>query len=395
MPVIEDLSPERHDELTGLVALQQIDQLGPMGIAALLAKTGTMTKLLHQPINLHAVLGLRAKAREQLSNFLRHPRQSRLWCNAENALAWLFAQGHSVVLKTDDNFPKGLLELNDCPPLIYCAGDISLLNNNSISIVGTRKPSSGYVPFTEHLASQLAVAGLTIVSGMAVGIDVAAHRGALAVGGETVAVWATGLDIVYPPSEHDLAQKIIQQGCVITEMPVGTPALPSYFPRRNRLVSALGLGVVVVQAGLPSGSLITAHYAAEQNREVFAVPGSVQNPLSRGTHQLIKDGAILVESDQDVLAVINQRLTAYGLPLIGSSEDAKLSLDSSSTEVGPINEELRTILTAIGYDPCPFEVIESRLSHPVEQLSAALIDLELEGLIQVVGGLYTRNYHKK
>ena len=227
---------------------------------------------------------------------------------------------------------------------------------------------------------------------MAVGIDAAAHRGALAVDGQTVAVWATGLDIVYPPSHAALAQQIIQQGCVITEMPVGTPALPSYFPRRNRLVSALGFGVLVVQAGLPSGSLITAHYAAEQNREVFAVPGSVQNPLSRGGHQLIKDGAVLVESEADVLAVINQRLTAYGLPIIGSGEQSRVGLDRSNNEIPALCPTLQTVLAAIGFDPSPFEVIEARLSEPVEALSAALVDLELEGLIQVIGGLYTRNY---
>ena len=392
MSAIDNLSPQRLAELTGLVALQQIEQLGPVGIAALLAKTGTVTQLLQQPPNLNTVVGLRIKAKQQLTGFLRHPRQSRLWIDAENALAWLAAQGHSVILKTDENFPKGLLELDDCPPLIYCAGDTRLLKKSAISIVGTRKPSGGYGLLTERLASKLAAAGLAIISGMAVGIDAAAHRGALAVDGQTVAVWATGLDIVYPPSHAALAQQIIQQGCVITEMPVGTPALPSYFPRRNRLVSALGFGVLVVQAGLPSGSLITAHYAAEQNREVFAVPGSVQNPLSRGGHQLIKDGAVLVESEADVLAVINQRLTAYGLPIIGSGEQSRVGLDRSNNEIPALSPTLQTVLAAIGFDPSPFEVIEARLSEPVEALSAALVDLELEGLIQVIGGLYTRNY---
>jgi DNA processing protein len=392
MSAIDSPCPQRLDELTGLVALQQIEQLGPIGIAALLAKAGTVTQLLQQPPNLNTVVGLRTKAKQQLSGFLSHPRQSRLWIDAENALAWLAAQGHSVILKTDENFPKGFLELGDCPPLIYCAGDSSFLNKSAISIVGTRKPSGGYGLLTERLASQLAAAGLTIVSGMAVGIDAAAHRGALAVGGQTVAVWATGLDIVYPPSHSALAQQIIQHGCVITEMPVGTPALPSYFPRRNRLVSALGFGVLVVQAGLPSGSLITAHYAAEQNREVFAMPGSVQNPLSRGCHQLIKDGAVLVESETDILAVINQRLTAYGLPLVGSCVPSGEGVDRPIKEALAISPTLQTVLAAIGYDPSPFEVIESLLSQPVEGLTAALVDLELEGLIQVVAGLYTRNY---
>lgn len=157
-------------------------------------------------------------------------------------------------------------------------------------------------------------------------------------------------------------------------------------------MSALGVGVLVVQAGLPSGSLITAHYAAEQNREVFAVPGSIQNPLSRGGHQLIKEGAVLVESETDVLAVINQRLTAYGLPLIGSGEQSRAGLDRSNEEILALSPTLQTVLAVIGFDPSPFEVIEARLSEPVEALSAALVDLEHEGLIQVIGGLYTRNY---
>ncbi len=393
MSVIENPSSERLEELTALIALQQIEQLGPVGIAALLAHSGTASNLFRRPVNLNSVVGLRAKAREQLSVFLRHPRQNRFWKEAEQSLAWLADQGYCVVLKTDASFPKGFLELNDCPPLIYCAGDRKLLNTSSLSIVGTRKPTAGYVPLTEQLASQLASAGLTIISGMAVGIDAAAHRGALAVKGKTVAVWATGLDLVYPPNQYDLAQQIIQLGCVITEMPVGTPALPSYFPRRNRLVSALGLGVLVVQAGLPSGSLITAHYAAEQNREVFAVPGPVQNPLSRGSHQLIKDGAVLVETEADVLAVINQRLTAYGLPLIGTSSQDHLSSSKVPTESSAISAELQEVLLAIGFDPSPFDAIESRLGQSVEKLSAALVDLEIEGLIQVIGGLYSRTYH--
>ena len=144
MSAIDNLSSQRLDELTGLVALQQIEQLGPVGIAGLLAQAGTVTQLLQQPPNLNTVVGLRIKAKQQLTSFLRHPRQSRLWIDAENALAWLAAQGHSAILKTDENFPKGLLELDDCPPLIYCAGDTRLLNKSAISIVGTRKPSGGY-----------------------------------------------------------------------------------------------------------------------------------------------------------------------------------------------------------------------------------------------------------
>ncbi|MGB2272330.1 MAG: DNA-processing protein DprA, partial [Pseudomonadales bacterium] len=294
-------------------------------------------------------------------------------------------------------FPPLLKQLHDCPQLIYLAGDINTFKSVSLSIVGARKPSAGARQFTEQLAANLSDAGLLITSGMATGIDAAAHLGAINTGGKTAAVWATGLDIVYPRRHESLAKSILKSGCVISEMPLGTPSKPVYFPRRNRLVSGISLGVVVVQAALPSGSLITANYAAEQNREVFAVPGSIHNPLSAGCHQLIKEGATLIEGADDILAVIRDLQIAQGLAPAGSK---KVDMPATKTseqiayaqQIEVLPAEMRAIIDAIGYDPAPYELIEARLEAGVDNLSAALVDLELQGIVTVVGGLYSRQY---
>jgi DNA processing protein len=378
-----------------LIALQYIREIGPIGQSQLLSHAGSIENLFDGAIDPYSVPGLRTLGRSKLQSFLANPEASPQWEAAERTLDWLYQTGAKVLCKGDRHFPPLLKQLADCPLLLYLHGDASCLDELSLSIVGTRKPHIDGSEFTEHLAADLAEAGLLIVSGMAMGIDTAAHRGALSVGGKTAAVWATGLDVIYPPSNLELAHQIAASGCVITEMPLGTPSLPSYFPRRNRLVSGLSLGVVVVQAALPSGSLITAGYAAEQNREVFAVPGSVQNPLSAGCHQLIKDGATLVESAADILQVIDSLRAAQrpgtSTAAIGSPKTTRSDIKQQAL-IESLSQELREVLEAIGYAPVPFELIESRLEYSVDNLSTALIDLELNGLLSVTGGLYCRQY---
>jgi len=378
-----------------LIALQHIPEIGPIGQSQLLSHAGSIDKLFDEGIDPNSVPGLRALGRRELQRFLANPQASPQWEAAERTVDWLHQSGAQVLCKDDQHFPPLLKQLSDCPLLLYLHGDVSCLAKDSLAIVGARKPHVAGIEFTESLAADLAESGLLIVSGMAIGIDTAAHRGALSAGGKTAAVWATGLDVIYPPSNLELAHQIAASGCVITEMPLGTPSLSSYFPRRNRLVSGMSLGVVVVQAALPSGSLITAGYAAEQNREVFAVPGSVKSPLSAGCHQLIKDGATLVESAADILQVIDslraaQRLgtstAAIGRPKTTRSDIKQQALIES------LSQELREVLEAIGYDPVPFELIESRLEYSLDNLSTALIDLELNGLLSVTGGLYCRHY---
>jgi len=391
---IDDDCPYTREQLTALIALQNIDELGPVSLSLLLAKAGSIDALINGAIDPMEVVGLRPGCRQELQRFLRNPRRVKQWQLAEQSLDWLVKTGSHILVYDDPRFPPLLKELSDCPQLIYLAGNINTFKSMSISIVGARKSSAGAQQFTEHLAAELSESGLLITSGMASGIDAAAHRGSLNVGGKTVAVWAAGLDLVYPREHQSLAERILENGCVITEMPLGTAAKPIYFPRRNRLVSGISLGVVVVQAALPSGSLITANYAAEQNREVFAVPGSIHNPLSAGCHQLIKDGATLIESAEDVLTVIKELQLAQGLTAAESDKDKEhneIALkEAEAALIAGLSVEMRLVLDAIGYDPAPYELIESRIDAGIDNLSAVLVDLELQGIVTVVGGLYSR-----
>ena len=391
--IIDDC-PYSREQLTALIALQHIDELGPVSLSLLLAKAGSIDALIEGAIDPMEVAGLRAPCRQQLQRFLSNPRGVQQWQLAERSLDWLVQTGSHVLVRDDPRFPSLLKELPDCPQLIYLAGQINTFKPISISIVGTRKPSLGARQFTEHLAAELSNAGLLITSGMATGIDAAAHQGALKAGGKTTAVWAAGLDVVYPRNHQSLAESILENGCVMTEMPLGTAAKPVYFPRRNRLVSGISLGVIVVQAALPSGSLITANYAAEQNREVFAVPGSIQNPLSAGCHQLIKDGATLIESAEDVLTAIKTLQLAQGVMSVQAESDKKkdeMAIKQAEAELlAGLSVEMRLVLDAIGYDPVPYELIEDRIERNIDTLSAILVDLELQGIVTVVGGLYSR-----
>jgi len=217
------------------------------------------------------------------------------------ALAWLEDGNNRIVTLADSDYPQALLNIPDPPLLLYVKGRLDLLNRSALAIVGSRNATPQGINNAEAFAKSLSDAGLCIISGMAHGIDAAAHRGALQGQGSSIAVVGTGLDKVYPAANRDLAHALAAQGALVSEFPLGTPPLAANFPRRNRIIAGLGLGCLVVEAALKSGSLITARLAAEAGREVFAIPGSIHSPLSRGCHQLIRQGAKLVESAQDVL----------------------------------------------------------------------------------------------
>ena len=219
----------------------------------------------------------------------------------EQTLAWLREPGHALVAWDDPAYPRALLSIADPPPVLYLHGRSELLNRPALAIVGSRNATMQGRETAEAFAKALSDAGLTIVSGLALGIDAAAHRGGLTGAGASLAVVGTGIDRVYPAANRDLAHRLAAEGGVLSEFALGTPPLPGNFPRRNRLISGLARGVLVVEATLASGSLITARFAADQNRDVFAIPGSIHSPFSKGSHRLIKDGAKLVESAQDVL----------------------------------------------------------------------------------------------
>jgi DNA processing protein len=291
-------------------------------------------------------------------------------------LEWAAAPGHAIVTLADETYPRTLLEISDPPPLLYTVGRIELLQRSSLAIVGSRNASAQGERNAETFAKALSDAGLTIVSGLALGIDAAAHRGGLAGAASTVAVLGTGIDILYPRRNAELAAQIAARGVLVSEFALGTAPAAQNFPRRNRLISGLAQGCLVVEAAPASGSLITARAAAEQGREVFAIPGSIHSPLSKGCHALIKSGAKLVESAEDVLAELaGFRPSGFAST---TTKEAAASVDSG-------------LLAHMGHDPVDVDSLCTRAGMSVEQVSSELLRLELAGRVTALpGGLYQR-----
>ena len=297
----------------------------------------------------------------------------------ERALAWLERPGHALVTLADAAYPRLLLETPDPPALLYCRGRTELLNRPALAVVGSRNATAQGASNAEQFARAFSTSGLTIVSGLAQGIDAAAHRGGLAAEGSTIAVLGTGVDNAYPRANAALADEIAARGLLVSEFALGTQAFAHNFPRRNRLISGLAQGCLVIEAALASGSLITARSAAEQGREVFAVPGSIHSPLSKGCHALIKTGAKLVESAEDVLTELAAfRRTGF----------ASTRAPAGVAEQAGADEPL---LACMGFDPVDVDSLCTRAGLPAERVSAELLRLELAGRIAVLpGGLYQR-----
>ncbi|MES2500455.1 MAG: DNA-processing protein DprA [Pseudomonadota bacterium] len=288
-------------------------------------------------------------------------------------LDWLQKDNAHLVTLADETYPQNLLEITNPPALLYAIGDLRWLNHPSIAMVGSRSSTPQGEKNAEDFAASLCNDGLCVVSGMALGIDAAAHRGALKANGATIAVVGTGLDIVYPARHRDLAHKIAERGLILSEFSLGTPSKAQNFPRRNRIISGLSLGCLVVEANVESGSLITARMALEQGREVFAIPGSIHSPVAKGCHQLIKQGAKLVENTKDIL------------------EELKVFLPSISPlglmdEIGGNPSEPNVVLACMGFEPIDFETILIVSGLTTEVLSAMLMVMELEGKITTLGG---------
>ncbi len=298
-------------------------------------------------------------------------------------LAWVGEPGHGIVAWDDADYPPQLLEIGDPPPVLYCIGRRGLLANPALAIVGSRNATPQGIADAEAFAAALSAAGLTIVSGLAVGIDAAAHRGGLKEAGSSIAVVGTGLDRIYPARNRDLAHQLAERGLLISEFSPGTPPLPQNFPRRNRLVSGLGRGILVVEATLSSGSLITARLAGEQGREVFALPGSIHSPFSKGCHKLLREGAKLVETAQDVLDELrlpNTRGSAAG-PQPSDVEDGDSALAGDA----------RAVAVALGYAPTGVDALVLCTGLAAEAVAAALLALELDGrAASMPGGLWQR-----
>ena len=298
----------------------------------------------------------------------------------EGALAWREAPGNAVVTLGDADYPKLLLEIPHPPLLLYCRGQLQFLNRPALAVVGSRNATAQGVRNAEQFARALSEAGLTIVSGLAQGIDAAAHRGGLAAAGSTIGVLGTGADVVYPPANAALTAEIAERGLLLSEFPLGSKPLAQNFPRRNRLISGLAQGCVVVEAALASGSLITARAAAEQGREVFALPGSIHSPLAKGCHALIKSGAKLAESAEDVLS----ELSAFQRSGFASTRTAAKVPASAAGGEEPL-------LAHMGDEPVDVDSLCARAGLPAAHVSAELLRLELAGRVAALpGGLFQR-----
>ncbi len=307
------------------------------------------------------------------------------WSVIEKDLAWLTSSdSHHIITLADPIYPPLLREIDDPPPLLFVNGDPNSLKTPQLGIVGSRNPSPGGQENARNFAKSLAQAGLTITSGLALGIDAAAHQGALLGHGVTIAVTGTGLDRVYPARHRNLAHQIAAAGALISEFPIGTPPLADHFPRRNRIISGLSLGTLVVEAAPLSGSLITARLAAEQGREVFAIPGSIHNPLARGCHALIRQGAKLVETVEDIIEELG--------PLAKLNYSLNHDVEHSTGHDTPdLDSQQLKLLENMGYDPVSVDTLVGHANLTTEQVSAILLVLELQGVVSsAAGGLYTR-----
>ena len=382
-----------HDELGAWLRLTLTPGIGNGAARRLLARFGLPQSIFQQT---EAALQLCVPAAQAKAlRGIPHGWEA-LWQTTAQWLASAAPHGpaRAIVSLGDLRYPQALLDTEDPPLLLYLMGPASLLehqpfpSDRCLAVVGSRNPTAQGAENARLFARALCGAGLTIVSGLALGVDAAAHEGALEAAtsagtmAATIAVVGTGLDRVYPRKNLDLAHRIAAHGLIVSEYPLGTPPLPANFPKRNRIISGLSQGTLVVEAALASGSLITARMAAEQGREVFAIPGSIHAPQSRGCHALIRQGAKLVESAQDVLEELKiPATTVPGLPQEGVNAPGAAASDETEDPV----------LAALGYDPMGLDALIARTGMDASTLQVALLELELDGRIaRLPGGLFQR-----
>jgi DNA processing protein len=304
-------------------------------------------------------------------------RQQEIDDQVRSHLAALDKGGIDLITVTDPHYPPLLREIYRPPLLLYCKGDTGILHLPQLAIVGSRNCSRGGRELAASFASSLAASGFVVTSGLALGVDGAAHQGALQQG-TTIAVLGCGVDVVYPRRHRALYDEIVGGGgVVVSEFPPRSKPLPQYFPQRNRIISGLALGVLVIEAAPQSGSLITARQALEQGREVFAVPGSIHNPMARGCHQLIREGAVLTESLDDIVTQLGGLLSHQ---VEGLEKQA----------VAALSEDQQSVLNALGYDPMPFDRVAEGVGLDTATLLSLLTSLEIEGLVEQIGGQYQR-----
>ena len=379
--------------LAATLLVLRLPDVGVAGYWQLLELVESPQQLLNQPVQSWRSL-LNPAAADMLTRFISDPEGSDVGQKLATELAYIESQpGLHCLTWEDPLYPRLLREIPRPPPLLYVRGDPSCLSLPQLAIVGSRNPSGGGSENAERFAHYLAERGFAITSGLALGIDAAAHRGALRAGGKTIAVMGTGIDLIYPSRHRQLAQGIVDSGgALVSEFPLGTSSHASNFPQRNRIISGLSGGTLVVEAAVQSGSLITASYALQHDREVFAIPGSIHNPLARGCHQLIRQGATLVETAQDIVDQL-AGLLSYKRQEVKTARavQPELFAEPAVVDVEPqLAEDEQRLLQALGYDPLPVDLLAERTGLDVGSLSAQLIGLEIKGLIQQVGACYQR-----
>ena len=366
----------QRDDLAYWLALNRAPGLGPVGLRALfqhqpdprLIFEGARTQL-HQ-------LGLPVKTLAYLA--------APDWAAVDQDLAWATEAGHHLLTLGDDGYPPRLREIADPPLVLFVIGQPTVLSECQLAIVGSRNPTPYATATTFELAKELACCGIVVTSGLALGIDGVAHQGALDGGGRTVAVLGCGPDRIYPARHAELAAQLVTAGALVTEFPPGTPPRSTHFPRRNRIISGLSAGVLVTEAAARSGALITARLAGEQGREVFAVPGSIHNPLSRGCHALIRQGAKLVEGVGDILEELAPQIEfPEAAPAPGHAADRPHTRSLGKTEA--------QVFAQIAFEPLSVDVVVERTGLTPEVVSSILCDLELQGRVSALpGALYCR-----
>lgn len=364
-------------ELAAWLRLTLEPDVGPVRARALLAAFGLPPQIFDQP-----AATLRRHVSADLAHQLSLPPSDATLATIDRTLAWLQEPTHQIITLADPSYPPQLLDMTDPPILLYAIGNAQLLQQPALAIVGARHATPGGQDNAHAFARHLATAGWTIISGLAAGIDGAAHEGALLAGsqgGSTIAIGGTGLDVVYPARHRELAHRIAGQGLLISELPLGTRASAFQFPRRNRIVAGLSKGVLVVEAARKSGSLITARLASELGREVFAIPGSIHSPLSRGCHALIQQGAKLVESAHD----IHDELQQPELAAIGAVPDVDAMATAGNVSVTPdgLGDQERQVLEALGHDTLHADILVERTHLDAARVTAVLTTLELQDMV--------------
>jgi DNA processing protein len=356
-------------ELASWIRLQQTPGVGAETARKLLTAFG-----LPEHVFSASLSALRQVVSERVAQALAAAPSDETRAQIDRTIAWAELKGNHVLTLADADYPKSLLDIPDPPCMLYVKGRLELLRAKALAIVGSRNATAQGITNADRFSEALSKTGLTIVSGMALGIDTAAHQGGMRGTGSTIAVVGTGIDIIYPARNRQLAHEIAEQGCIVSEYPLGMPSIAANFPRRNRIISGLARGVLVVEAAAQSGSLITARMAADQGRDVFAIPGSIHSPLSKGCHQLIRQGAKLVESAQDILEELGDYHATHAPQAAGPDK--------------PCDDPL---LAAMGFDPVDVDTLSSRCAKDAATVHAHLLTLELQGLVEMLpGGFYRR-----